>query len=373
MLEKEEIAAPILFDAPGNGLGFVTLNRARALNALSREMLVSLHAQLQQWESDSSIKAVFVHSSSPRSFCAGGDIKSLYYSGIKGNTAEILDFFTDEYRCNYAISAFSKPYISLAQGIVMGGGMGISQPGVFTGGLRLVTPSTRMAMPETRIGLIPDVGVSYMLARAPGRLGDYMAVTGESITWQQALSAGLADKAIADAAAETLPARLRGAQFDSAADVIAFIGEVALDAPSSDAAAQEAGEASVQHATPLIEQHFAGATVADIVASLAADPSDWAQLTLTTLRSRSPLSMALSLAHVRRAARQTFAACLQDDLTLVARILERGDLIEGIRALLIDKDGRPQWRPADVDGLAQVNIDRYFESPWDAHPLHDLA
>lgn len=185
------------------GIGFIALNRPKALNALSTPMLHAIHSALKAWRDDPLVHAVIIYSPHPRAFCAGGDIRFLYQSAKAGENAVIEEFFTDEYRLNHAIFTYPKPYIALMNGVVMGGGMGISQGARHTGGVRVVTGSTKMAMPETRIGLFPDVGVSWFLARTPGAIGRYLAATGATIDAADALYAGLADAYMDD---DALPA-----------------------------------------------------------------------------------------------------------------------------------------------------------------------
>ena len=176
-----------------NHIGFIELDRPQALNALTTAMIRAMQAALDAWRNDPEVLAVIVHTRHPRAFCAGGDIRFLYESYRAGDQAAIDTFFTEEYRLNHAIFSYPKPYIALLGGVVMGGGMGISQGAHRTGGLRVVGSTTRMAMPETRIGLFPDVGMGWFLARTPGALGRYLAVTGETIDAHSALYAGLAD------------------------------------------------------------------------------------------------------------------------------------------------------------------------------------
>lgn len=362
------IPAPaIRFDAPGNGIGFVVLDRPEALNALSREMLLALHRQLDAWRDDPAVHAVVACSSRPRAFCAGGDIKRLHALHTEKRGADILAFFCDEYDCDHAIYAYPKPYIALMDGIVMGGGMGISQGASLTGGLRVVTPASRLAMPETRIGLVPDVGVSWILARTPGRLGEYLAVTGLSVEGADACYAGLADSLCSEQTMADLPARLRARSFRDGTEVVDFVRESAeTDAQMPQASTLAAAQAD-------INRHFSAPSLAEIARSLAADGSEWARSVVQTLGERSPLSMALALRHLRHAREQSIAECLREDMILVARVFEHGDIVEGIRALLIDKDGRPVWKYADIDALADVDLDSYFLSPWPHHPLAHLG
>ncbi|WP_168793541.1 enoyl-CoA hydratase/isomerase family protein [Paraburkholderia aromaticivorans] len=354
-----------------NRIGFIELDRPKALNALSTGMIRAMHAALDQWREDPEVLAVVVRSQQPRAFCAGGDIRFLYESAQRGEHDARDTFFIEEYRLNHAIFTFPKPYIALMNGVVMGGGMGISQGAHRTGGLRVVTNSTKMAMPETRIGLFPDVGAGWFLARTPGAIGRYLAVTGETIGAADALYAGLADTYIDDAALPALVDTLRGEAFERGADVVACIEREALAhqvVPRPEASSLANGRA-------LIDRHFALPDVARILASLQSerDAADWAEQMIAVLRERSPLSMAVSLEVVTRA-EGSMADVLRGDLDLTRSSFLHGDTIEGIRARIIDKDNAPRWRFARIEDVNAAEVEKMFESPWPAneHPLRDL-
>ncbi|NPT59004.1 enoyl-CoA hydratase/isomerase family protein [Paraburkholderia elongata] len=358
-----------------NRIGFIELERPKALNALSTGMIRAMHAALDQWREDPDVLAVVVRSQHPRAFCAGGDIRFLYESAQRGEHEGRDTFFTEEYRLNHAIFTYPKPYIALTNGVVMGGGMGISQGAHRTGGLRVVTNSTKMAMPETRIGLFPDVGASWFLARTPGALGRYLAVTGETIGAADALYAGLADAYIDDAALPALVDTLRTELFERGADVVACVGrETAAHqvAPEPDASLLASTRA-------LIDRHFALPDMTQILASLeqererGGDAADWAEQTIAVLRERSPLSMAVSLEVVTRA-EGSMADVLRCDLDLTRTSFAQGDTIEGIRARIIDKDNAPRWRFARIEDVSAADVAKMFESPWppNEHPLRDL-
>jgi len=359
-----------------NHIGFIELARPRALNALSTGMIRAMHAALERWREDPDVLAVVVRSPHPRAFCAGGDLRFLYEAAQRGERDAIDTFFIEEYALDHAIFTYPKPYIALMNGVVMGGGMGISQGAHRTGGLRVVTGSTRMAMPETRIGLFPDVGAGWFLARTPGALGRYLAVTGETIGAADALYAGLADTCIGDAALPALIDRLKSESFELGADVVAYV-------------AREAGEHKLAHApekSPLaaartmIDRHFAKPDVGQILASLEneqgcgdTERAEWAEQTIAVLRERSPLSMAISLEVVTRG-EGSMADCLRRDLDLTRSCVGHGDVIEGIRARIIDKDNRPHWRFARIEDVTLEDVAKMFESPWQAseHPLREL-
>ncbi|CAB3758130.1 enoyl-CoA hydratase/isomerase family protein [Paraburkholderia solisilvae] len=356
-----------------NRIGFIELDRPKALNALSTGMIRAMHGALENWRNDPDVLAVLVRSAHARAFCAGGDIRFLYDAHQRGERDALDTFFIEEYRLNHAIFTYPKPYIALTNGVVMGGGMGISQGAYRTGGLRVVTTSTRMAMPETRIGLFPDVGISWFLARTPGAIGRYLAVTGEALGPADALYAGLADAYIEDDALPALLDRLQTEVFEQGADVVSCVAREAAACkvvPTPDTSA-------LADVRTLVDRHFALPDVPRIIASLDAEGdcanADWAEQVGGVLRERSPLAMAMSLELVTRA-EGTMADCLRRDLDLTRSTFERGDVSEGIRARIIDKDNRPNWRFARIEDVPAEYVAQMFESPWPAaaHPLRDL-
>jgi len=353
-----------------NGIGFIALNRPKALNALSTGMVRAMKAAMDAWRDDPAVLAVVVYSPHPRAFCAGGDIKFLYEANQRGESEAIDAFFTDEYKLNHAIFHYPKPYIALMNGVVMGGGMGISQGAAQTGGLRIVTAGARLAMPETKIGLFPDVGASWFLARTPGYLGTYLGVTGNMIDAADALYAGLADLIVPDAALQGVFDSLSTARFASGAEVVAHLKNVVRSANEGQVQAQSA---LAEHGVA-IAQHFAHADMQSIVASLEASGDDWATQVLADLRARSPLSMAVSLELIRRAANMSMAECLRTDLDLVRTTFAIGDILEGIRAVIVDKDHAPQWKPAQISAVSAQAVAAMFVSAWSAqqHPLAGL-
>ncbi|WJF88927.1 enoyl-CoA hydratase/isomerase family protein [Paraburkholderia bonniea] len=363
-----------------NRIGFIELNRPGALNALTPAMIRTMHAALEQWRSDPEVLALVVRSQHARAFCAGGDIRLMYEAHQRGDVDAIEQFFIAEYRLNHAIFTYPKPYLALMQGVVMGGGMGIALGAAQTGGVRVVTSSTRMAMPETRIGLFPDVGASWFLARTPGAIGRYLAVTGETIDGASAITAGLADLWLDDAGLPGLLEGLTREPFERAQDVVRYVRRVAGTAAA--AAGSAAATASLAVIRPALEHHFGQPDVAQIFTSLAApgEPAwaawaEWAQQTAAAMRERSPLSMAVSLEAVTRARSSSMAQCLRRDLDLTRSTFAQGEVIEGIRARIIDKDQRPHWRFASIEAVPQQVVAQMFESPWLAadHPLRDLS
>lgn len=356
-----------------NRVGFIELERPQALNALSTDMIRAMHAALERWREDPDVLAVVVRSPHTRAFCAGGDIRFLYEAARRGDQDALDTFFTEEYRLDHAIFTYPKPYIALMNGVVMGGGMGISQGAHRTGGLRVATSSTRMAMPETRIGLFPDVGVGWFLARTPGAIGRYLAVTGETIGAADALYAGLADTYMDEAALPALVEALQTEPFERGADVVALVEREAAQhkvVPTPDTS-------TLADTRTLIDRHFSHADVPAILASLESEQdcaaAEWAGRTVAVLRERSPLSMAVSLEVVTRS-EGSMACALRRDLDLTRSTFAHGDVMEGIRARIIDKDNRPAWRIARIEDVTPEDVARMFESPWtpQTHPLREL-
>lgn len=370
-LEKTSLpwstCAEILTEVRGR-VGLITLNRPRALNALSLPMVRALSAALLAWRDDPQVQAVAIRGMGKEgpfgAFCAGGDIRFFHQAVLRGD-AELEDFFTEEYALNHLIHHYPKPYIAFMDGVVMGGGMGISQGA----GLRIVTPRSKMAMPETNIGLFPDVGGGWFLARCPQRGGEWLALTSEVIGAGDALALKLADVCFD-------PARLPQA-WD------ALIALPAVDAPALQAWQQAYVVAAPEATLPLatLARCFDQPDVLHIVRALEAEPGEWAATTVKALRTHSPLMLQVTLEQIRRGAQMNLADELRMERDMVrhsfnARHLERfmqaTDTMEGIRALVIDKTRDPRWNPARLEDLSPEMVAGFFVSPWPAH-AHPLA
>jgi enoyl-CoA hydratase/carnithine racemase len=348
-----------------NRTGLITLDRPRTLNSLSLEMIRALADVLLAWRDDPAVDAVVLRSSTDKALCAGGDIRYFYDVGTlptTGGSASLEDFFTEEYRLNHLIHFYPKLYVALMDGVVMGGGLGISEAGPGTG-LRVVTDGTKMAMPEVNIGLFPDVGGSYFLARAPGKLGNYLGLTGLAIRAADALYAGLADTFVPQA---QMPALLQ---------LIGAIPGAGLRKAITEFAAPYAvGPGMLETERASIDRHFGAPTVQAIMASLARDESVFAQKALAAMRKRSPLLLRVTFELLKRGATMDLADCLRLERILVRRNFEHGEVLEGIRALVIDKDNQPKWNPPTLAEVSDEMVAQFFRSPWPdrAHPLRDL-
>jgi enoyl-CoA hydratase/carnithine racemase len=360
------------------GTGLITLNRPKALNALSLDMVRQLAAALLGWRDDPAVTAVAIRgqgrdSASPSgsgpfgSFSAGGDIRFFHEAALAGNP-ELEDFFTEEYELNFLVDTFPKPYFAFLDGIVIGGGMGIAGHGRSAHGLRLVTERTKMSMPETQIGLFPDVGGGYFLGRCPGRLGEYLSLTCNVIGAAQAVAAGLADVLVASS------------QLPALWDALADGGAQAFESRLAQAVAGAANPAP-QDAFDLerINRFFSLDSVTAIVSALEADDSVWAGETAAALRKRSPLMQHVTLEQLRRGRTMELADVLRMERDMVRHCFHlrpgaASETVEGIRALAIDKDQRPRWNPARIEDVTPQMVAAFFDSPWPAHahPLRGL-
>ena len=348
--------------------GVITLNRPAALNSLSLAMVRSMTNALHEWHSDRDISAVFVYGKGEKAYCAGGDIRFFHEKGSANSmngSALIEDFFSEEYALNHLIHHYPKPYIALMDGVVMGGGMGIAQAGP-QARMRIVTERTKMAMPEVGIGLFPDVGGGHFLSRATGYTGTYLGVTGEIINAADAIYAGLADVFVPSSELPALHAMIAEASGDLREAVRSFAAPFSTQADPSHSRLAKSREA--------IERHFSLDSVPAILASLATDSGEFAMKALESMKKKSPLMMCVTLAQLRRASTLDIADCLRMERTMVRRCFEHGEVIEGVRALAIDKDHSPQWNPATLAEVSSDLVNSFFVSAWPeyAHPLRDL-
>jgi enoyl-CoA hydratase/carnithine racemase len=364
-------AGDILTEVRGQ-VGFITLNRPGALNALTLGMIRQLTACLLAWRLDDRVRGVAIRGSHRAgafgAFCAGGDIRYFHQSLLRGDPSP-EDFFTEEYTLDHLIHTYPKPYIAFMDGVVMGGGMGISQGA----SLRLVTARTKIAMPETTIGLFPDVGGGYFLSRCPGHAGEWLALTGSTLEASGAIALGLADHCLD---ADQLPQAWDALGLIDPADTGQIAAWLAIYSIA-------VGEEPIS-ATAQIDHFFSLNSVAAIVQALEADVSDWATGVAADMRQRSPLMLHVAFEQIRRARHMTLADDLRMERDMIrhcffpAHLGRTGALIEtaeGIRALAVDKDKAPQWHPARVEDVTDAMVQPFFDSPWVAHshPLRALV
>lgn len=328
--------------------GRITLQRPKALNALTYEMCLAIERAFDAWADDPAVRLIVIDAQGDRAFCSGGDIAELYATGTRGDYGYGRKFWADEYRLNHKIFTYGKPVISFLQGFTMGGGVGIGCHGSH----RIVGETSQIAMPECGIGLVPDVGGSLMLAKAPGHSGEYLGTTAARMNAADAIYAGFADTYIPQV---KWPA------------IIADLEETG-DVARIDAAAQTPERGPVEASQARIDSHFGGGTLGDIMSGLDAEDSDFARETLRLMRRNAPLSMActVEMIHRLRGPALTMETALDLEYRYTYRAMEHGDFLEGIRAAIIDKDRSPAWQYADGE-VPSAAVARMLE------PLGDNA
>jgi enoyl-CoA hydratase len=344
-------ASDILFERRGTA-GVITLNRPQALNAVTHEMVGALVTRLAQWRDDPAVTRVVITAAGARAFSAGGDIRALYDLGKAGRQDEALAFWRDEYPLNALIKHYPKPYVALIDGIVMGGGFGVSMHGSH----RVAGDRFRFAMPEVGIGFFPDVGATHLLPRLPGEIGSYIALTGERLTGDEAVVTGVATHRVPSARFAELSAALTTDE-----SVEAVLGRFAVPA----------GEAPILERQGAIDRLFARDRVEDILTALDREDTAWAAATAATIRGKSPTSLKIALRQMRLGESLTFAAAMRTEFRIVSRIVHGHDFYEGVRAVIVDKDNAPRWRPAELAAVSEAEVERHF-APLAASEL-DLA
>jgi enoyl-CoA hydratase len=323
-------------------VGRIRLNRPKALHALTTDMCVAMLDALDAWRADPAIEAVLLDHAEGRGFCAGGDIRMLAESGAADGVAARA-FFHTEYRLNHRLFTYAKPTVAFMDGITMGGGVGIACPCDF----RVATENTKFAMPETGIGLFPDVGGGWYLSRLPGRIGQYLALTGHRLDGAECLALGLATHYVPSAALDDAKARI-------AADAQAI-------AATLDAIGETPPEAKILAQRDAIDRLFASDVLEDIYAALEADGGDWATQQLATLRTKSPQTMKVSLRLLHEGQMMaTFEDEMRQEYAIGSRVVQRHDFLEGVRAVIVDKDNAPRWDPATPDDVTDHVIDQIF-------------
>ena len=329
--------------------GIITLNRPKALNALTLGMVREMRRALDSWAQDPAVTRVIVQGAGDRAFCAGGDIRQLTEDLKAGRREDALAFWREEYQLNIAIKRYPKPYLSLIDGICMGGGVGVSLHGTH----RVAGDRYLFAMPEVGIGFFPDVGATYALPRLPGRTGMYLALTGDRVKREDAVMLGLATHAVPSGNIPGLrDALIAGDRVEAA------LSQVATDP----------GPAPLEGERETIDTCFSGGSVAEILARLdraAAGGSAFAAKAATGMRAKSPTSLNLAFEQVRRGAAMDFEEAMRTEFRIVSRIGDGHDFFEGVRAVLIDKDNRPAWQPAALDQVDGAVIEQHFASLGD--------
>jgi enoyl-CoA hydratase len=332
---------PTIIARREGAVGTLLMNRPKTLNALDLAMIRGFQSALDAWTGDAAVRLVVLEGAGGRAFCAGGDVRSIRESAIAGDTASIESFFAEEYAVNRGIAHFGKPWISLIDGVCMGGGIGLS----IHGAPRVVTEHALLAMPETAIALFPDVGTSWNLPRLPGAIGTWLALTGARMRGADSVHAGLATHFVPR---EALPALREALLAGDAAVVERF--------------AAPPPEASFAAHRPAIDRCFGRDSVLDIIHALEAEGTDWAKEQVAILRRMSPTSLCVSLELLRRGAAKTLDECLEMELLLTRVVVNRHpDFREGVRSVLVDKDGKPNWTPARLEDVDPAAIRAMFE------------
>jgi enoyl-CoA hydratase/carnithine racemase len=337
-------ASEILFERRG-AAGLVTLNRPKALNAVTHHMVRALGAQLDGWKHDPGVTRVVVTAAGERAFSAGGDLRQVTSLGQAGRHEEALVFWREEYTLNAAIKHYPKPYVALIDGIVMGGGVGVSVHGSH----RVAGDRFLFAMPEVGIGFFPDVGATWFLPRLPGEIGTYCALTAERLKTADGVAAGVATH------------HVRSQRLAELTD--ALCGNVPVDAVLA-AFADPPQQGPVLARRGRIDRVFAADRVEDILARLDAEAdgadAEWARATAATMRAKAPLSLKVALAQMRRGKQWSFDECMQAEFRIVSRVIHGHDFYEGVRAVILDKDNAPSWRPATLAAVDDAEVERHF-------------
>src|SRR5690606_23611873 len=332
-------AGGVRFDHRGRA-GVITLERPEALNALTLEIAVAIRQRLEAWAGDDGIERVLIKSAGGRAFCAGGDIRALYELG-RARDRRFFAFFREEYWLNTVIKRYPKPYIALIDGIVMGGGVGLSVHGC----RRVGTERLTFAMPETGIGFYPDVGGTYFLPRCPGEIGMYLALTGARLKVADAIHAGIVTDHVRSDRLEALERAL--CEDDDVDAVLARFAE-------------HPGEAPLAARRADIDYHFSRPSVEGILYSLDADPAPWAKEQAAILRKRSPTSLKITYRQIRAGRHLDFEDCMRLEYRMAHGTFDGHDFFEGIRAAVIDKDQAPRWQPARLEDVSEAKVARHF-------------
>ena len=324
--------------------GFISLDRPLALNALTLPMVHAMTEALLAWRDDDAVKCVVIDHADGRGFCAGGDIAFLRNSAINDGGVSGRKFFHDEYQLNHLLFTYPKPVVAFMDGICMGGGVGISQPARF----RVATENTKFAMPETGIGLFPDVGGGWYLSRLEGRVGQYLALTGSRVAGAECLALGLATHYLPSSALVEAKAQIASEDVEHLDGILSTLSETP---PAS----------KIVETLLQINRHFASDQFEDILESLEGDESEWAMKELAALRTKSPQTCKVALRQLAESLKLTdFADNMAMEYRIASRVLVRPDFAEGVRAVIVDKDNAPQWDPATAEGVTEALVDAIF-------------
>eukprot|EP00658_Telonema_sp_P-2_P012039 TRINITY_DN14591_c0_g1_i2.p1 TRINITY_DN14591_c0_g1~~TRINITY_DN14591_c0_g1_i2.p1 ORF type:complete len:446 (-),score=102.12 TRINITY_DN14591_c0_g1_i2:110-1318(-) len=350
-------ADSVIVDRLGS-MRLVTLNRPKALNALNLEMIRGMYPMYQEWQANAGVSMIVQQGAGTKAFCAGGDVAALYKSKVngEGEPGVTSNFFQEEYKLNHLIGSSNKPVISLLDGITMGGGVGLSVHGDF----RIVTERSMFAMPETAIGLFPDVGGSHFLPRLPGQIGMFLALTGARLRAADLIYSRIGTHFVPSDRLEELIDRLQ--QLEAPAHMMRESIELAL----SEVEDTPEGHFTLQEHRDKIDGLFSGETVEQILAGLDADGTEWATKQAGLLRKMSPTSLKITHRQIREGASKDLAECLQMEYDMTQACMANKDFFEGVRAVLIDKDNTPVWHPTELDQVSVSDVDAYFQAAANA-------
>jgi enoyl-CoA hydratase len=342
----------ILFDRKG-AAGIVTLNRPKALNAITDDMVRRLALKLTAWKTDEAVTRVVIRANGDRAFCAGGDLRGVT---VRGQEKESLEFFRDEYLLNAGIKSYPKPYIALIDGMVMGGGVGVSVHGSH----RVAGDKFQFAMPEVGIGFFPDVGGTWMLPRLKGKIGTFCALTGERLKTADGIFAGVCTHHVSSA------------RFPDLTE--ALCGNIPVDAVLA-AFAEPTPRGEIEARSGLIERLFASNRIEDILAAIdreavsGSEDAEWAAKTAALIRTKSPTSLRIAIEQMKRGAEWSFEECMRAEYRIVSRVVYEHDFFEGVRAAIVDKDNTPRWNPPSLADIKTETIENYFSPLIEELPL----
>ncbi|XP_062519631.1 3-hydroxyisobutyryl-CoA hydrolase, mitochondrial-like [Corticium candelabrum] len=349
----EAMDEEVIVERCGNA-AVITLNRPKALNALNMNMIKIIYPQLKMMENDPDVKVIIMKGAGDKAFCAGGDIRAVADGKKSGNTVP-SEFFREEYKLNYAIGTLKTPYVALIHGITMGGGVGLSVHGMF----RVATGKTVFAMPETAIGFFPDVGGGHFLPRLHGRLGLYLALTGTRLRGRDVQLAGVATHYVDADKIGDLESQLMSVSSDNALEIGKILDDVHQKSSSEEA------DFSLKKRLNQINRCFESNSLEGIMDALHADGSDWAKEQLVTLNKMSPTSMKVTIRELEEGRRLNLKEDLEMEYRISQRFMDGNDFFEGVRAVLVDRDNSPKWKPSSISAVTQDEVGTYFQSLGD--------
>ncbi len=346
------------------GVGWIELNRPKALNALTLDMIKSLHNILKAWEDDREVALVCIYGSGEKGYCAGGDVRQLYELKNAGVKLYAYEFFSTEYKMNMLMHDYNKPILSYMNGVVMGGGVGISVGSKY----RIVTEKTKWAMPEMNIGLFPDVGGSYFLNKVPGHIGKYLALTSATINGADTLYIGVSDYYILSSEWETLVATIKDRDWSAETaeqDIESILDSFRSVLPY---------DSEIERLHQNIDEHFSQASVEMVFESLENHGKSgdvWAENTLKSLKRKSPTSLKVTLEQLQRGQDKSMLECFKMELNMGMNFMKGHDFFEGVRSVLVDKDRKPKWNPDKLSDVSEDTVNTYFNYVWESnrHPL----